>query len=232
VIRASRDTPSGCVPHVAITHDTSRNSLFVRAALLPDRCTTDAGPPRDTCHPSRRQTRLNSPLTCAFSRGAGRTRTCDRRIMSLIQLSPSPAPREIERRLTSASPPQRIGRGPVVSRSVAGQMRGTSLLVPTGRRCLPCPMDAKSVTPPRWARRTSAAERPSAQVPISGAAGRHQNRPTAGARRRSWQRPRVLLPGLDTFPEEGGPPVREPAIYANTAAFSTNSIRSADYRVR
>jgi hypothetical protein len=84
----------------------------------------------------------------------------DQRIMSLIQLSPSPAPREIERRLTSASPPRRIGRGPVVSRSVAGQMRGTSLLVPIGRRCLPCPMDAKSVTPPRRARRTSAAERP------------------------------------------------------------------------
>src|SRR5919106_1430103 len=29
----------------------------------------------------------NKPLTCNLSRGAGRTRTCDRRIMSLIQPS-------------------------------------------------------------------------------------------------------------------------------------------------
>jgi hypothetical protein len=54
----------------------------------------------------------------------------DRRIMSLIHSPLRPAANEQQRRLTSASPTQRFGGVPINSRTVAGQMRGTSSRFP------------------------------------------------------------------------------------------------------
>ena len=77
-----RHPPAGASRRLLLEMALQESAWLFVPLCSPDGCETDAGPPRDTCHLGRRQTRLNSPLTCAFPRGAGRTRTCDRRIMS------------------------------------------------------------------------------------------------------------------------------------------------------
>jgi hypothetical protein len=70
-IRASTDTPGGAsrrlLAHMAIQESAS---LFVPLSP-PDRCATDAGPPRDTCHPGQRPTPPNSPADLRFPSWGG-----------------------------------------------------------------------------------------------------------------------------------------------------------------
>ena len=63
--------------------------------------------------------------------------------MSLIQAHPRPARLTAEARLTSDSCPRRFGGVPVVSRSVAGQMRGKSLPILVRRLSLPSVMNER-----------------------------------------------------------------------------------------